>query len=124
MFGDHLASHKYLSVVIPAYNEAKRLPSHLSAVLFYLKDRHPSFEIIVVDDGSSDGTARVVEEMTDAADNVRLIRLPMNRGKGHAVKTGMLAARGALRLFTDADGATPITELERLLGPIRAGASV
>ena len=73
-----------------------------------------SYEVLVVDDGSTDSTAVVVESFSEQNPCVKLIKLPQNRGKGYAVKTGMLQSRGRLRLFTDADGATPIGELKRL----------
>ncbi len=113
-----------LSVIIPAFNEESRLPGYLDQVLAYLEQRAHSYEVIVVDDGSRDGTAAQVERFIEKGYNVRLIRLPCNRGKGFAVKTGMLQSNGRLRLFADADGATPITELERLQDAIGRGAAV
>lgn len=101
----------YLSVVIPAYNEEQRLKKHLPAIRAYLAGR--SFEIIVVNDGSTDGTARAAEEL-----GARLVDLQPNRGKGGAVRAGMLAARGRYVLFTDADQSTPICEVEKLLQKI------
>ena len=92
-----------LSVVIPAYNEERRLPRTLEGWLSYLAARPEQAEIVVADDGSRDGTARVVEEARDAATAVRLVRLEQNQGKGGAVRAGMLAARGALRFQVDAD---------------------
>ena len=83
-----------------------------------------SFEVIVVDDGSTDDTAAMVESFSVNNPQVQLLRLPRNQGKGHAVKFGMLKAHGELRLFTDADGATPITEFERLRKAIVQGADV
>jgi dolichyl-phosphate beta-glucosyltransferase len=113
-----------ISVIIPAYNEESRLPVYLAQVLAYLRLKGPSFEVIVVDDGSSDGTALLVERSAELEPRLRLIRLPGNQGKGAAVRTGMLQAHGKLRLFADADGATPITELERLRKSIDQGADV
>ena len=101
-----------LSVVIPAYNEERRLPGTLRSVVEYLRPRGTAFEILVVDDGSTDGTAAKVEAFADPA--VQLLRGQENRGKGHAVRTGMLKARGARRLMTDADLSTPIADLGRL----------
>jgi dolichyl-phosphate beta-glucosyltransferase len=103
-----------LSVVIPAYNEEERLKKHLPAIQAYLAGR--SYEIIVVNDGSKDGTARVAQAL-----GVRLIDLNPNRGKGGAVKAGMLAAEGRYVLFTDADQSTPISEMEKLLEKLDAG---
>lgn len=113
-----------ISVVIPAYNEALRLPRYLSSIIAYFELQGIDYEIIVVDDGSTDATTAVVERVMSENVRVRLIRLPRNHGKGHAVKTGMLQARGSLRLFADADGATPIAELERLRTAIKAGADI
>jgi dolichyl-phosphate beta-glucosyltransferase len=112
------------SVVIPAFNEEDRLPRYLGAVIGYFDGRGEPYEVIVVDDGSSDGTAAAVLDAGRQHRAVRLVRLPVNRGKGAAVRAGMLAARGAFRLFADADGATPIVELGRLEGAVRKGADV
>ena len=114
----------YLSVVIPAYNEELRLPAYLARILAYMEEQPFSSEVIIVDDGSQDCTAAVVEQFAAENASVRLLRLPVNQGKGYAVKTGMLSASGMLRLFTDADGATPITELTGLKKAIEAGADV
>lgn len=113
-----------LSVVIPAYNEEARLPRTLDSVYKYLSNRGGSFEIIVVDDGSVDHTADAVETFAATRDNVRLISYAPNQGKGHAVRTGMLAAVGDLILFNDADGASPIEEIEKLERSITGGADV
>ncbi len=114
-----------LSVIIPAYNEAKRLPKYLTAVVQYIAEKFGSAaEILVVDDGSIDETAALTLKIGKESGLVRVIRLERNRGKGYAVKTGMLAAKGGLRLFTDADGATPIEELCKLLPAIEAGADI
>lgn len=113
-----------LSIVIPAYNEETRLPASLGAVSAYLHGRGSSVsaEVLVVDDGSSDATA---ERARDAGRrhglDVNVIRLPHNRGKGFAVRTGALAARGELVLVSDADFSTPVYEWEKLRG---AGAPV
>ena len=110
------------SIVIPAFNEAHRLPPFLEKVVAYFEGRDEPYEVIVVDDGSTDGTAELVEARNLAS--VRVLRLPANAGKGGAVRAGMLAARGAYRLFADADGATPIEELKRLEPVLVAGADV
>ncbi len=111
-----------ISVVIPAYNEALRLEPTVREVAAYLRGRAIDFEIIVVDDGSRDGTFDIVQRLGAEIREVRGIRLPANRGKGCAVRTGVLAAHGARVLFTDADGATPIAELARLEGALDDGA--
>ncbi len=113
-----------LSVIIPAYNEESRLPAYLDKILMYFELHSFSYEIIVVDDGSSDGTSAVVESFRAKNPRVQLVQLPRNHGKGYAVRSGMLAASGQLRLFSDADGATPIEEIERLLRAHEQGADV
>ncbi len=113
-----------LSVVIPAFNEELRLPLYLEKVMSYLDERAFTSEVIIVDDGSRDKTAAIVEQYSSKDPWVRLVRLAKNTGKGGAVKTGMLAATGRLRLFSDADGATPIAEVERLKRAIESGAEV
>jgi dolichyl-phosphate beta-glucosyltransferase len=106
-----------LSIVIPAYNEERRLPSTLDTVLTWLNGgAFADAEVLVVDDGSSDGTAAVVEASSAADPRVRLLRNPGNRGKGYAVRHGMLEARGAWIVFSDADLSAPIEELPKLLG--------
>jgi dolichyl-phosphate beta-glucosyltransferase len=112
------------SVVIPAFNEAQRLPRYLQEVVGYLRARGEPWEVVVVDDGSTDDTAAVARQMAERYADVRLLRLEPNGGKGAAVRAGMTAARGALRLFADADGATPIAELKRLEAALDAGADV
>lgn len=105
-----------VSIVIPAYNEARRLPATLDAVAAYLrKAEWASAEVLVVDDGSTDATAAVVESHPDAGATVRLLRNPGNRGKGYSVRHGMLKASGEWILFTDADLSAPIEELEKLV---------
>jgi dolichyl-phosphate beta-glucosyltransferase len=104
-----------LSVVIPAYNEATRLPATLEKVTRYLATRGMEFaEVLVVDDGSTDDTAAQAETFAAGCANVRVLRNPGNRGKGYAVRHGMLEARGEWRLFTDADLSSPIEEIESL----------
>jgi glycosyltransferase involved in cell wall biosynthesis len=98
-----------ISVVIPAYEEAARLGASLERVLAYLEARGDDFEVLVVDDGSRDATAAAAEAF--AARGVRVLRLPENRGKGAALRTGVLASRGRRVLLTDADLSTPIADL-------------
>jgi dolichyl-phosphate beta-glucosyltransferase len=117
-----------LSVIIPAYNEESRLPSTLESVFQFLTKRGRSFEIIVVDDGSLDHTMELVEsfasKVNGSVGEVRLISYSPNQGKGYAVRVGMMAARGDYLLFDDADGASPIEEVSRLLDAIAGGADV
>ena len=103
-----------LSVVVPAYNETARLPSTLRAMREYLDAAGEEYEVLVVDDGSSDGTRAFAEAQRPAWSQLRVLGLDRNRGKGAAVRAGMLAAGGELRLFSDADLSTPMTELARL----------
>jgi dolichyl-phosphate beta-glucosyltransferase len=110
-----------ISVVVPAYNEEIRLKSTLPQLWRSLNRRFVSFEVIVVDDGSSDGTARIVSQFSDQHQEVRLISYPLNRGKGFAVKTGILAASGEYILFSDADLSTPIREVRKLLPALHDG---
>ena len=112
------------SVVIPAYNEAMRLPAYLKEVVAYFDGRDQSYEVVVVDDGSRDATADCVRELARLHPSVRLHALPENRGKGCAVRTGMTVASGALRLMADADGGTPIVEVKRLEAAMQAGADL
>lgn len=113
-----------LSVIIPAHNEAARILPHLRSVSDYLIQRALSFEVLVVDDGSTDETAAIVHRFARHNSAVRLIRLPICSGKGAAVRHGMQAARGDRQLFTDADGATPIQELARLEHAFENGAQI
>ncbi len=110
-----------LSVVIPAYNEIARLEPSLRQVIAYLREHEPAAEIIVVDDGSTDGTADLAREVARDFDRLRVVELGVNRGKGAAVREGMLAARGDQVLFSDADLATPIEELAKLRASLAAG---
>jgi dolichyl-phosphate beta-glucosyltransferase len=112
------------SVVIPAYNEASRLPSYLKEIQAYFEGRDESYEVIVVDDGSQDGTADRVREVAAGRTSVTVHALGRNRGKGHAVRAGMARADGRLRLMADADGATPIGEVARLEAAVAAGADL
>ncbi len=111
-----------LSVVIPAYNEESRLGRTLEATSAYLDASGLTYEVLVVDDGSRDGTAALVG--AGASDRVRLLRLPTNQGKGAAVRAGVLASTGAHVLFMDADGSTPIREVAKLLTACESGAAV
>jgi glycosyltransferase involved in cell wall biosynthesis len=104
-----------LSIVIPAYNEERRLPETLRRIRAYLEARRVSAEVIVVDDGSCDATAALVEHRSAQLPALRLLSNGRNRGKGYSVRHGMLEARGRLVLFTDADLSAPIEEADKLL---------
>jgi dolichyl-phosphate beta-glucosyltransferase len=103
-----------LSLVVPAYNEALRLPGTLERMRPLLDAAGEPYEVIVVDDGSTDGTAEAARRHTAAWPELDVVRLPVNAGKGAAVREGMLRARGAHRAFSDADLSTPLEELEGL----------
>ncbi|MCL6506631.1 MAG: glycosyltransferase family 2 protein, partial [Bryobacteraceae bacterium] len=109
-----------ISIVIPAYNEEQRLGSTLNAILSFLNQRPSRFaEILVVDDGSRDATARIVERFSVDHPQIRLLRNPGNRGKGYSVRHGVLESRGEWILFTDADLSAPIEELDKLFDAVR-----
>ena len=114
-----------LSLVIPAYNEAARLPPYLAQVRQHLEGRYAgAYEVIVVDDGSRDGLPDVLARLAPGWPELAVMHHGANRGKGAAVRTGMLAARARLLLFADADGATPIDEEAKLAEAMGAGADV
>lgn len=110
-----------VSVVIPAYNEEERLPMTLKRICDYLSKRSFSFEVIVVDDGSTDGTAAIAERFLQFRKAGAVLKNSGNHGKGFSVKQGVLHARSKYILFSDADLSTPIEELEKLLQPIQDG---
>lgn len=114
-----------LSIVIPAYNEAGRLPATLERIIAYFDTRSVDYELLVVDDGSSDETAAAAEAIIDRlGERGRVLRNPQNLGKGASVRRGMLAARGARVLFSDADLSAPIEELPKLEQALDAGAEI
>jgi dolichyl-phosphate beta-glucosyltransferase len=108
-----LSDAPYLSIVVPVYNEERRLPESLDRILAYLEAKPYHAEVIIADDGSTDNTAAIVEELMGAHANLQLLRLD-HRGKGYAVRKGMLAASGQYILFSDADLAVPIEEWEKI----------
>ena len=110
-----------MSIVIPAYNEEKRIAGSLLETCAYMNDFGLEYEIIVVDDGSSDGTGRTVDHIAMHVRNVRLVRYEKNRGKGHALRTGVLGTKGDLILVMDADLSTPMEELRKLMPYLSEG---
>lgn len=120
-------AEKYISLIIPAFNEEHRLPGALDETLNYLqqrasKEKSFSYEVVIVDDGSADGTKRVAFDFVRryTVENVRVILLGRNHGKGEAIRKGMLHSRGELLLMLDADGATKVDDLEKLENQIHA----
>lgn len=110
-----------LSVIIPAYNEERRLPQTLESVNTYLQQQSYSYEVIVVDDGSDDRTSQIVRNFQKNQPRFGLIVLPRNKGKGCAVRTGVLHSRGRFVIFTDADLSMPIKEVEKLWPLLEGG---
>lgn len=112
-----------LTIIVPAYNEAGRLGESLPIILEYLNRTHPSAELIVVDDGSTDDTAAVARQSFTRSGtiNARVITYQKNRGKGYAVRCGLAASQAPIALFSDADLSTPITETPKLIEPIERG---
>ena len=113
-----------LSVVVPCYNEELRLPRTIEQIERYLGARGDRYELILVDDGSADGTRRVMEEAAARNKSIRIVALPVNRGKGRALAEGVRVSRGDYVLVTDADLSTPIEELPKLEAALAAGAGV
>jgi len=110
-----------LSIIVPAYNEEQRITPTLESLAAFLATQPYTYELVVVDDGSKDGTVALCRALAERIAGLRVIATSPNRGKGHAVRVGMLAARGAVRVMCDADGSMPATELPKLLAPIAAG---
>jgi dolichyl-phosphate beta-glucosyltransferase len=107
-----------LTVILPCYNEAERLPGTLQALLAHLSAAPGEVEVLVVDDGSTDATVSVAEAVAAADRRVQVLSYRPNRGKGFAVRTGMLAARGELVVFTDADGSYSPSDLDRIVAAL------
>ncbi len=105
----------FLSVIIPAYNEERRIGKTLAAIRQYLDRQSYNYEVIISEDGSNDTTIPIIQIIQEGWKQLRLVRAPYNQGKGAAVKRGMLEANGRWLLFTDADNSTPIEEIEKLL---------
>jgi|SRR5579859_3299876 len=112
------------SIVIPAYNEAQRLPESLDKLLAYLREQRWDAEVIVVNDGSRDETADVVRQYAAKNPQIRLVENPGNHGKGYSVRHGMLEALAEVRLLSDADFSSPIEEAKKLFAAIESGADV
>jgi len=113
-----------VSIILPAYNEARRIPKTMDNILAYLGNSSWSAELIVVDDGSTDDTAEVVTRFAERHGNVRLVQNRRNRGKGKAIRDGVFHAVGEVILFADADDSTPIADAEKLLQAIAGGADI
>jgi dolichyl-phosphate beta-glucosyltransferase len=113
-----------LSIVIPCYNEEQRLPHTIELIERYLDGKGAGYELILVDDGSSDGTRMVMDAAAERSRFVRLEALPRNRGKGRALAEGVAVAKGSEILVTDADLSTPIEELPKLQAELEKGAGV
>jgi glycosyltransferase involved in cell wall biosynthesis len=129
--GQHAQLHDHapgasprLSIVVPAYNEAARIESALVGVLGCVERCGWDAEVLVVDDGSTDGTAAIVQQWMSSNHRLHLIQNPGNRGKGYSVRNGLLQARGEIVLFTDADLSSPMEEARLLFEAIDAGADV
>lgn len=113
-----------LSIVIPAYNEESRIAPTIREIAGYCRTARRDFELILVDDGSNDRTSAIGRSLSEEIPELRLIRLAANHGKGYAVRTGVINALGSTVLFTDADGSTPISEIERLEAALASGADL
>jgi glycosyltransferase involved in cell wall biosynthesis len=117
-------SHPRLSVVIPAYNESARIEATLDRVMSCIEDEGWDAEVLVVDDGSRDQTAAIVQHWMNLFPRLHLVKNPGNRGKGYSVRNGLLQAAGDIVMFTDADLSAPMEEASRLMAAIDAGADV
>ena len=104
----------YLSVIIPAYNEERRLPKTLREIDRYLRNQNYDYEILVVNDGSKDKTVEVANSLLPEIKNLKVTGYKKNQGKGYAVRFGMLEAKGDYRLFADADNSTSIDQIEKV----------
>ncbi|MCH7662568.1 MAG: glycosyltransferase, partial [Chloroflexi bacterium] len=121
--GMDLDNPAFLSIIIPAYNEEKRLPNTLEAVIAFTDKQTYQTEVLVIENGSQDRTLQVAEEFAKQHTNIRVIH-KVARGKGLAVRTGMLAAVGNYRFMCDADLSMPIEELNRFLPPEQSDADI
>ncbi len=110
--------NEFLSLIVPVYNEETRLRQPLPHVMEYLTGRFNRFELIYVDDGSTDSTYRELLDIQKTFSGLQIVRSGMNLGKGNAVRSGFKAANGEIMLFSDADFSTPVEETEKLLDSI------
>lgn len=110
-----------ISLIIPTFNEAERLPNSLEKLREFLKNFNKEVEVIISDDGSSDSTVSIAESFITKVPNLKIISFPKNKGKGFAVNQGFKTAKGEIVIFTDADFSTPITEIDKLLEKIDSG---
>ena len=114
----------FLSVIIPSYNEAKRLPLTLIDIDKHLENQEYSYEILVVNDGSTDETAEIVKRFSPLVENLKLIDNKENKGKGAVIRQGMFLAKGTWRLFMDADNSTSIVEFNKMIPYFKEGYEV
>lgn len=123
-----MENQPYLSVVIPAYNEGSRkgpgIKEYLKSITEYFKNKDYTYEIIIINDGSKDNTAQVIEDLCSSMPNLVFINREANKGKLFSVQEGLMKAHGKFRLFTDADGATPIDTLDKFWQHMEAGEHV
>lgn len=119
-----LEKHPWVSVVIPLYNEAACLKANIGLIQDYLITLQLAYELVLVDDGSTDSTRTICQDIVNRNSFIRLISYPVNRGKGYAVRTGILEAGGRCIIFTDADLAVPVPFIGSFLKSLEAGASM
>ena len=112
------------SIIVPCYNEAHRIGPSLERIFAYMDRHHPDYEVVLVDDGSTDGTAELVRQRFAERPQLRIVSYGGNRGKGYAVRFGSLQATGELLLFTDADLSTPIEEMEQMVRLVAQGSDL